>query len=84
MKLVLGTTFLVALVLATSSCRQIQSSLREFAEQDGPEALSGSDSLAGQDRLPVVTDFRALGPSTFESFTSGGDRVAVVEFYSDT
>lgn len=84
MKPVWGTAILMAVVMATTSCKQIQSQLKEFVESGGPEALPESESLAGADGLPVVTSFQTLPPASFQSFTGAGDRISVVEFYSDT
>lgn len=88
MKLVWGTAVIAAFasggVLSLTSCEKIQSSLNDFAGNGGPEALPESESLAGAEGLPVVTSFATIAPNTFASFTAAGDRISVVEFYSDT
>ncbi|MGJ8725893.1 MAG: hypothetical protein ACSHYB_15155 [Roseibacillus sp.] len=86
MKGVWGTILLVGAVLSLASCKQIKNSLSEFAGSGGsvPEALPDSESLAGAEGLPVVTSFQKVTPATIVSFTGAGDRISVVEFYSDT
>lgn len=86
MKGVWGTALLVTVILSLTSCKQIKNSLSEFASSGGtgPEALPDSESLAGAEGLPVVTRFQAVTPSSIASFKGAGDRISVLEFYSDT
>lgn len=83
MKGVLGTALLAIAVLGTVSCEKIKSQIRDIAGSE-LEVLPDSESLAGADGLPVVNSFRTVTPSTMASFTGAGDRISVVEFYSDT
>lgn len=82
----LGIALIVAAVFGTTSCKQIQSGLGGLKDGlgSGPEALPDSESLAGMDGLPVVSSFQTVTPATIGQFTGAGDRVSVVEFYSDT
>ena len=94
MESALGIALVVAVVFGTTSCKQIKSGVNSFTKGfeeglarragSGPEALPDSESLAGVDGLPVVSSFQTVTPATFAHFTGAGDRISVVEFYSDT
>lgn len=80
-------TILTLAVVSGFGCKQIKKSLSDFAsagEEMAAPALPDSESLAGVDGLPVVKRFSTITPSTMPSFIAAGDRISVVEFYSDT
>lgn len=84
---VFKVTILVVALLSGVGCKQIRKSLNDFATSGGeevPAALPDSDSLAGSEGLPVVKSFSTVTPTTMSSFIAAGDRISVVEFYSDT
>ncbi|MEM9080268.1 MAG: hypothetical protein AAGC74_06205 [Verrucomicrobiota bacterium] len=91
MKLGFRFALLIAAVLATSSCKQVQMKLKEFAESgaeevdDGGEVVSQEVSGFGVSGggLPVLTSFRTVTAGEFQRFIGSDDRLAVVEFYAD-
>lgn len=86
MKSIWGMILFLAVIFSSVSCKEIRSSLSDLTNstEGGPEALPDSESLAGADGLPVIKSFQTVGPSSIASFTGAGDRISVVEFYSDT
>ena len=81
-----GKTLLIGAVgaiVSLTSCKQIKASLGEFAN-GGEKTSSVSGSLAEAEGLPVVTSFERVTPQSVVSFTGAGDRISVLEFYSET
>ena len=83
MKNVRLMALVIAMICGMTSCKQIRSSLESFSETED-ESSPSSESLANAEGLPVMTSFSTIGEGSIEKFAGAGDRISVVEFYSDT
>ena len=85
MKVFWGKTLLLILVFGSVSCERVKKEWSAFfGAKEEVELLADSESLAGMEGLPVVKSFGAMTPATMGGFIGAGDRISVVEFYSDT
>ncbi len=89
LKLISKKIIITVLLLNFVSCEKIKNQLADFAA-DGESGQSLSvvvppeKSLSKASNLPIIKGLRTISAEQFDTFIQAGDRISIVEFYSDT